>query len=104
MTMTAEVNEVTGRLAELVKQVQAGDEVLLTQSQKPVARIVSVPETEGAAGAPLRIRSLSGHRVLTPVISQAELAAELFGRQRPGWIATFWFNLRWPIIPPMLRP
>lgn len=29
---------------------------------------------------PLRIRSLPGHRVLTPTISQAELAEELFDR------------------------
>jgi antitoxin (DNA-binding transcriptional repressor) of toxin-antitoxin stability system len=38
MTTSAEVNEVNGRLAELVKQVQAGHEVVLTEGHKPVAR------------------------------------------------------------------
>ena len=45
MTMTAEVKELAGQLAELVKQVQAGNEVLLTQGNKPVAKLVP-------AGAP----------------------------------------------------
>lgn len=78
MTTTAEVNEFSGRLAELVKQVQSGNEVLLTQDHKPVAKIVSTSETKIASGAPLLIGSLKGHRVLTPVISQSEIADELF--------------------------
>ena len=81
MTTTAEVNEFTGRLAELVKQVQAGNEVLLTQGRKPVAKIVSTSEKEIASGTTLQIHSLNGHRVLTPVISQSELADEIFSRQ-----------------------
>ncbi|MDD5138833.1 MAG: type II toxin-antitoxin system prevent-host-death family antitoxin [Verrucomicrobiales bacterium] len=80
MTTTAEVNEFTGRLAELVKQVQAGNEVLLTQGRKPVAKIVSTSEKEIVTGTPLQIHSLKGHRVLTPVISQSELADEMFER------------------------
>ena len=81
MTTTAEINEFTGRLAELVKQVQAGNEVLLTQGHKPVAKIVSTSEKEITSGANLQIHSLKGHRVLTPVISQSDLADEMFGRQ-----------------------
>ncbi|HEY2329944.1 MAG TPA: type II toxin-antitoxin system prevent-host-death family antitoxin [Verrucomicrobiae bacterium] len=81
MTTTAEVNEFTGRLAELVKQVQAGNEVLLTQGRKPVAKIISTSEKEIASGTTLQIHSLKGHRVLTPVISQSELAEEMLGRQ-----------------------
>ena len=81
MTTTAEVNEVTGRLAELVKRVQAGNEVLLTQGHKPVARIVAIADKELAGGPPLPFHSLKGHRVLTPVIAQSELAEELFARQ-----------------------
>jgi prevent-host-death family protein len=80
MTTTAEVNEFTGRLAELVKQVQAGNEVLLTQERKPVAKIVSTSEREIVSGTTIQIRSLKGHRVLTPVISQSELADEMFER------------------------
>ena len=78
MTTTAEVNEFTGKLAELVKHVQAGNEVLLTQGRKPVAKIVSASEKEIASGTTLKINSLKGHRVLTPVISQSEPAKEMF--------------------------
>ena len=79
MTTTAEVNEFTGKLAELVKQVQAGNEVLLTQGHKPVAKIISASEPDIASGTTLQIRSLKGHRVLTPVVSQSDLAEEMFG-------------------------
>lgn len=77
MTMTAEV--AAGQLADLVKHVQAGNEVLLTQESKPVARLVPAVE-KGAPNAALEIRSLQGHRVLTPVIRQEELAEEMFSR------------------------
>ncbi len=79
MIVTAEIG--TRQLADLIKQVQAGDEVLLTQGNKPVARIVSASENENSSGTALNIRSIKGHRVLTPSISQAELAEEMFGRQ-----------------------
>ena len=80
MTTTAEVSAFTGRLAELVKQVQAGNEVLLTQERKPVAKIISTSGKESLSGAKVQIRSLKGHRVLTSVISQSELADEMFSR------------------------
>jgi antitoxin (DNA-binding transcriptional repressor) of toxin-antitoxin stability system len=78
MTMVAEVNEFAGQLAEWLKQVQGGGEVLLTQGHKPVAKLVPASEPKAGAGGPLQIRSLKGHRVLTPVFSQAELAEEMF--------------------------
>jgi prevent-host-death family protein len=81
MTKTAEINEFSGRLAELVEQVQAGDEVVLTQGNKPVAKIVSATEEKTSSGATIEIHSLKGHRVLTPAISQSELADEMFARQ-----------------------
>lgn len=77
MTMTAEVH--AAQLAELIKQVQAGNEVLLTQGNKPVAKLVSAPAN--SPSVPLKISSLEGHRVLTPVISQADLAEEMFDGQ-----------------------
>jgi prevent-host-death family protein len=77
--VTAEVG--TGQLADLIKQVQAGDGVLLTQGNKPVAKIVSADEYAISSGMALNIRSIKGHRVLTPTISQGELAEEMFGRQ-----------------------
>jgi antitoxin (DNA-binding transcriptional repressor) of toxin-antitoxin stability system len=81
MTTTAEVNEFTGRLAELVKRVQSGNEVLLTQDDKTVAKLVAASGNEIASGTTFQINSLKGHRVLTPVISQSELADEMFPRQ-----------------------
>jgi antitoxin (DNA-binding transcriptional repressor) of toxin-antitoxin stability system len=79
MTVRAEIG--TTPLADLVKQVQAGNEVLLTQGDKPVAKIVSASENGVSSGSALNIRSIKGHRVLTPIISQGELAEEMFGRQ-----------------------
>jgi prevent-host-death family protein len=78
MTTTADIREFPGELAELLRQVEAGHEVLLTRDDKPVARLVPAPEVRTTAGARLRIRSLTGHRVLTPVTSQSELAEEMF--------------------------
>jgi prevent-host-death family protein len=81
MTTTAEVNEFNGKLAELVKEVQAGNEVLLTQGRKPVAKIISATEKEFPPGGKLKIHSLKGHRVLVPRLSSTEVADELFGRR-----------------------
>ena len=79
MIVTAEVG--TRQLADLIKQVRAGDEVLLTQGNKPVAKIVSASENGISSGVALNIRSIKGHQVLTPIISQQELAEEIFARQ-----------------------
>jgi len=65
----------------LVKQVQAGNEVLLTQEHKPVAKIISTSEKEIVSGSTLQIHSLKGPRILTPAISQSDLADEMFGHQ-----------------------
>ncbi len=71
----------TGQLADLVKQVQAGNEVLLMQGGNPVARLLPASETKAGNGSPLRVRSLRGHKVLIPVVSQTDLAEEMFGWQ-----------------------
>ena len=78
MIVTTKIS--TRQLAELVKQVQAGNEVLLTQGGRPVARLVAPRETDATNPPPLHVRSLAGHRVLTPVIAQEDLAQEMFGR------------------------
>jgi antitoxin (DNA-binding transcriptional repressor) of toxin-antitoxin stability system len=69
-----------GQLAELVKQVQAGHDVVLLQGDQPVARLVPAVPVSTAMAPTFRIRSLKGHRVLTPTISQGDLANELFDR------------------------
>ena len=81
MTTVAEISEFAGQLAELLKQVQAGGEALLTQGSQPVARLVPAFDQKTGSGVPLQIHSLKGHRVLTPVFSQAEIAEEMFARQ-----------------------
>jgi len=60
MTTTAEVNEFPG---------------------KPLAKIASSSENAIVVGTTCQIRSLKGHRVLTSVISQSELADEMFQPQ-----------------------
>ena len=77
MTMIKEVG--AAKLTELVKQVQAGNDVLLTEGDRPVARLVPARDAEAGQSAALRIRSLKGHQVLAPVISQADLAEEMLG-------------------------
>ncbi len=79
MTMTAEIG--AGQLAELVKQVEAGNEVILTQGNKPVARLVPAMVEIKKSTVPFIIHSIPGHKVLTPVFSQAELAEEMFGQK-----------------------
>jgi antitoxin (DNA-binding transcriptional repressor) of toxin-antitoxin stability system len=79
MTVRADIG--TSQLTDLVKQVQAGNEVLLTQGDKPVAKIILAVEKDVVEDADFQIRSFKGHRVLTPVISQSELAEEMFDRQ-----------------------
>jgi antitoxin (DNA-binding transcriptional repressor) of toxin-antitoxin stability system len=79
--MVVRTNVEPGQLADLVKQVQAGNEVLLVQGDKAVARLVPAFEAKSQSGSALRVSSLKGHRVLTLNISQAELAEEMYGRQ-----------------------
>ena len=57
MTTTAEVNEFTGR---------------------PLVKTVSSSEDGRVVGTIFQVRSLKGHHVLTPVISQSEIADEMF--------------------------
>ena len=40
MTATAEISELTSQLTELIEQLQAGDEVLFAEGNKPVPRLV----------------------------------------------------------------
>jgi len=77
--MTTIMEVATAKLAEMVKQVRAGNDVLLTEGDKPVARLVPAHETNAADGAALHIRALKGHQVLAAPVSQEQLAEEMFG-------------------------
>jgi antitoxin (DNA-binding transcriptional repressor) of toxin-antitoxin stability system len=78
MRLTTEIGSTA--LPDLIKQVQAGNEVLLTQDNKPVAKLLPVLEHAAVPSSPFRLRTLKGHRVLTPNISQSEIADDLFQR------------------------
>jgi antitoxin (DNA-binding transcriptional repressor) of toxin-antitoxin stability system len=79
MTVREEVQP--GQLAELLKQVQSGNEVVLTQNQKPVAKIIATNVACDEGRGPLRIKSLEDHKVLTPNFTHAEIADEMFGQK-----------------------
>ena len=79
MTLTAAVE--SAQLAELLEQVQAGHEVLLTRGGKAVAKLMPVVEKEAATKSALRVRSLKGRQVLPRAISQAKPAEEIFVQQ-----------------------
>jgi prevent-host-death family protein len=79
MTVREEVKP--GQLAELLKQVQAGNEVVLTQDQKPVAKIVAASAVKRAEKKTWKLHSLKGHKVLTPNFTHAEIADEMFGQK-----------------------
>ena len=80
MTTTAEVKDVAQQLAELLERGRAGEVVLLTEKSKPIAKLVAASEQDQPPGERLKLRSLRGHQVLRPVLSQAEIAEELFGQ------------------------
>jgi antitoxin (DNA-binding transcriptional repressor) of toxin-antitoxin stability system len=77
MTVTSEIGVVP--LPELIKQVQAGCEVLLTEANKPVAKLVAVMPERTAS--PLKIPSFKGHKVLAPNFSHADIAEEMLNRE-----------------------
>ena len=61
---------------EILREIEALPSDERQEVLEGVRRLLApeIPESP----EPLRIQSLKGHRVLTPVISQAELADELF--------------------------
>ena len=77
MVVTEEIG--VKQLGELLKEIEAGNEVLLTQNRKHVARLVPTEKPKLGNGTPLRVRSFKGHQVLAPSISQADIADEMFG-------------------------
>jgi antitoxin (DNA-binding transcriptional repressor) of toxin-antitoxin stability system len=86
MTMITQVG--AAKLDDLLKQVQAGNEVLLVDGDKPVARLTAavdlVKENEGTSDkgqSILNIRAIEGPRVLIPNFTHAEVAEEMFDRQ-----------------------
>lgn len=81
MTTTADLKDLAGNLSGVIRQVLAGNEVVLTNFSEPVARIVPILKQGGKKPLPpWKIRSLSRPRVLTPIITGAEIAEDMFNR------------------------
>lgn len=78
MTMTAELS--ASQLEDLVREIQAGNEVVVMDKNHPVARLVPANGVPKGGARKFKMRSFPNRKVLTPVISQEEGADELFGR------------------------
>jgi antitoxin (DNA-binding transcriptional repressor) of toxin-antitoxin stability system len=52
MSATISVEEAQARLKELIHQLAPGEEVILTENQQPVARLVSEPAIPGQRPGP----------------------------------------------------
>ncbi|MBX3747158.1 MAG: type II toxin-antitoxin system prevent-host-death family antitoxin [Verrucomicrobiae bacterium] len=90
MTKTADVKDVAANFTHWLKEVAAGHEVVVTENDRPVARVLaaaeearSLPQPAGqpTTPAPLGLPVFHGHKVLTPHITSAEIAEEMFDRR-----------------------
>ncbi|MBX3747151.1 MAG: type II toxin-antitoxin system prevent-host-death family antitoxin [Verrucomicrobiae bacterium] len=93
MTKTADVKDVAAHFTEWLKEVAAGHEVLVTENDSPVARLVS-PTTRVRDPAPrnvprppenlagwIRANAHQGRPRSHLPVSQSELADEMFDRE-----------------------
>lgn len=82
MTRTTEVQEFVRRAAEWVKQVQSGDELLLTQDHRPVARLVPASPAAAHPSGSIRLpEALPGRWVGEAILDTGDLAEEMFARE-----------------------
>ena len=79
MTMTAELS--ASRLADLVREVQAGNEVVVMDNNRAVAKLVPANNGSRPESKLFRMRSFADRKILTPTISHGDLAEEMFGRK-----------------------
>jgi prevent-host-death family protein len=89
MIKTADVQDVAARFTDWLKEVAAGHEVVVTENSRPVARVVAPAEVRplaSPASQPITTSVLGlpvfhGRKVLTPQITAAEIAEEMFDRR-----------------------
>jgi antitoxin (DNA-binding transcriptional repressor) of toxin-antitoxin stability system len=81
MTVTAEV--ASAQLPELLKEIRAGNEVVLTEKNEPVAILSRAPRQERSGHRPSvkDIHVFHDVKVLTPTFTNAEIAEEMFGQK-----------------------
>jgi prevent-host-death family protein len=80
MTVTADV--ASAQLPDLLKEIQAGNEVVLTEKNEPVARILPVPARAQKSGTPreLILETFPDVKVLKPHFTHFEIAEEMARR------------------------
>lgn len=79
MTMTAELN--ASQLADLVRKVQAGNEVIVMDKNQAVAKLVPASNGSKSVARSFKMRTFADRKILTPTVSQQELAEEMFERK-----------------------
>ena len=52
MSVTVSVEEAQGKLKELIRQLEPGDELIITKNDKPIATLVSKASTERKVRVP----------------------------------------------------
>ncbi len=75
-----ELSEMDVRTRELIKKATAGDEVLFTEANVPVARIVPIEKSAPAPREPLKFKTYAmGFKGELP--SKSEMAEEMFSHE-----------------------
>jgi antitoxin (DNA-binding transcriptional repressor) of toxin-antitoxin stability system len=77
--MTAELS--ASQLADLVRKVQAGNEVIVMDKNQAVAKLVPANNGSKTVARSFKMRTFADRKVLTPSVSQQELAEEMFERK-----------------------
>jgi antitoxin (DNA-binding transcriptional repressor) of toxin-antitoxin stability system len=82
MTRTADINEFSKHLQAYLDEVKAGNEVLVLQDQKAVARLVPTEKFTPSERRSLRhLVPLSGEWKGEEVLKSSALAEEMFSRE-----------------------
>ena len=82
MTKTAEAVEVARHLPEFLDEVSAGNEVLITRGQQPVARLVPMNHRSQCGRRSLRnLPPLAGQWIGEAVLKSGNVADEMFSGQ-----------------------
>jgi len=73
--------EAAAHFSDWLRQVAEGHEMIITEHSQPLARLVPAGNVKPKFFSPLEVPPLRGGKVLTPNISSAEIAEEMWGRK-----------------------
>ncbi len=62
MTIRVKVGEAKAHLSELLAKVEAGEEVVISRGDKPVAKLTHIPETSDRSGVKAAIAEILAAR------------------------------------------